>query len=85
VRKANNLTTILGHCHVIWEPELPGTLWAPRASNGTDLPFNFTEKCIGAHVPRLNRRITASFKGHSNIEDMKTKMQMKTLDFVKGV
>jgi len=20
VRKADNLTTILGHCHVIWEP-----------------------------------------------------------------
>jgi len=39
VRKADNLTTILGHCHVIWELQLPGTLWAPRACNGTDLPF----------------------------------------------
>jgi len=28
VRKADNLTTILGHCHVIWEPQLSGTLWA---------------------------------------------------------
>jgi len=35
-RKADNLTTILGHCHVIWETELPGTLWAPRACNGTE-------------------------------------------------
>ena len=39
VRKADNLTTILGHCHGIWEPQLPGTLWAPRACNGNDLPF----------------------------------------------
>jgi len=39
VRKADNLTTILGHCHVIWEPKLPGTLWAPRACNETDLPI----------------------------------------------
>ena len=39
MRKADNLTTILGHCHVIWEPKLPGTLWAPRTCNGTDLPF----------------------------------------------
>jgi len=35
VLKAYNLTTILGHCHVIWEPELPGALWAPWACNGT--------------------------------------------------
>jgi len=28
VRKADNLTSILGHCHVIWEPQIPGTLWA---------------------------------------------------------
>ena len=39
VRKADKLTTIFGHCHVIWEPQLPGTLWAPRACNGTDLPL----------------------------------------------
>jgi len=25
VHKANNLTTILGHCHIIWELYLPGT------------------------------------------------------------
>jgi len=36
MRKADNLTTILGHCHVNWEPLLPGTLWAPRVCNGTD-------------------------------------------------
>jgi len=42
VHKADNLTTIVGHCHVIWEPQLPGTLWAPRARNGTDLPFLLT-------------------------------------------
>ena len=36
MHKADNLTTILGHCHVIWEPQLPGTLWTPRACNGTD-------------------------------------------------
>ena len=36
-----DLTTILGHCHVIWETELPGTLWAPRACNGTDFLFFF--------------------------------------------
>ena len=41
VRKAENLTTILGHCHVIWEPYLPGTLSATQACNGTDLPFFF--------------------------------------------
>ena len=40
VRKADNLTTIMGHCHVKWEPELPGTLWATRACNGTDLPYH---------------------------------------------
>jgi len=34
-----------GHCHVICEPELPGTLWAPQACNGTDLPF-FTKFII---------------------------------------
>ena len=28
VCKANNLNTILRHCHEIWEPYLPGTLWA---------------------------------------------------------
>jgi len=39
VRNADNLSTILGHCHIIWEPQLPGTLWAPRACNGTDLFF----------------------------------------------
>jgi len=39
VHKADNLTTILGHCHIIWEPSLPGTLCAPQACNGTDLPF----------------------------------------------
>jgi len=38
VRKDDNLTTILGHLYAIWEPKLPGTLWAPRACNGTDLP-----------------------------------------------
>jgi hypothetical protein len=46
VRKADNLTTILGHCHVIWEPYLPGTLWAPRACNGTDLPFTVQGKKV---------------------------------------
>jgi len=30
MRKAD-LTTILGHRNVIWEPYLPETLWAPRA------------------------------------------------------
>ena len=39
VRKADNLTNILGHCHVIWEPYLPGTLWASRARNGNDVPL----------------------------------------------
>jgi len=28
VPKADNLTTILCHCHEIWEPYLPGTVWA---------------------------------------------------------
>ena len=28
VSRADNLTTILCRCHVIWEPYLPGTLWA---------------------------------------------------------
>jgi len=39
VHKADNLTTILGHCHIIWDPYFPGNLWAPRACNGTDLPL----------------------------------------------
>ena len=39
MRKADNLTTILCRCHVIWDPYLPGTHWAPRACNGTDLPL----------------------------------------------
>ena len=42
VLKADNLTTILGHCHIIWEPYLPGTLWAPQAYKGTNLLFLFT-------------------------------------------
>ena len=37
VHKTDNLTTILGQCHVIWEIKLPGTLWEPRGCNGTDL------------------------------------------------
>ena len=37
--KSDNLTTILCRCHEIWEPKLPGTLWAPRACNGTALPL----------------------------------------------
>jgi len=37
--KADNLTIILGHFLVIWETLFPGTLWALRACNGTDLPF----------------------------------------------
>jgi len=41
MREADNITTILGHCHVIWEPYLPGTLWAPRACNGTALPLPY--------------------------------------------
>jgi len=28
VRKADNLTAILCRFHEIWEPKLPGTLWA---------------------------------------------------------
>ena len=43
VRKADNLTAIMGHCHVIWEPELPRTLWGPRACDGTDF---FSQNCI---------------------------------------
>jgi len=39
VRKADNFTTTLGHCHIIWQPYLPGSLWAPRACKGTILPF----------------------------------------------
>ena len=39
MHKADNLNTILCHCHVNWEPKLPGNFWAPRACNGTDLPF----------------------------------------------
>jgi len=39
VCKADNLTNFLGHCHLIWEPYLPGTLWGPRACNGTALPL----------------------------------------------
>jgi len=52
VRKADNLTTILGHCYVIWEPLLCGTLWAPRACNGTDLAFFFTFKLEGVFVAK---------------------------------
>jgi hypothetical protein len=37
VRKADNLATILSYYHVICEPELLGTLWVPRACNGTDI------------------------------------------------
>jgi len=39
VRKADNFSTIQGQCHVIWEPYIHGTLWALRASNGTDIHF----------------------------------------------
>jgi len=46
VRKAVNLTTILDHFHVMWEPKLPGTLWAPRVCNVTDLRFlKFVKNC----------------------------------------
>ena len=34
--RLDNLTTILGHCHVMWEPQIPGTLWEPQTCNGTD-------------------------------------------------
>jgi len=34
VRKADNLTTTLGHCQVIWEPSGP-----PQACSGAALPF----------------------------------------------
>ena len=40
MRKADNATTFLCRCHEIWEPLLLGTLWEPRACNGTDLPFS---------------------------------------------
>ena len=46
VRKVDNLTNILVYCHVIWEPKLPGILWAPRALNGTDLPYANTYNFI---------------------------------------
>ena len=39
VVKADNFTAILCRCYVIWEPQHHGTLWVPRASNGTDLLF----------------------------------------------
>ena len=35
--KADNLTTILCHCHVIWEHYVPGNTWATRACSGTGL------------------------------------------------
>ena len=50
MRKADNFSTILGHCHVIWEPSIPGTLWALRACNGTDLPFIFTNISKGQDI-----------------------------------
>ena len=41
VGKADNPTIIMGHCHIIWELHLPGTLWAPRACNGTDVWISY--------------------------------------------
>ena len=57
MRKADNLTTILCRCHVIWEPKLPGTLWAPRACNGTDLPFTLIEGLVVEIVTGYNYKI----------------------------
>ena len=45
-RKADNLTTIQGDCHIICELSLPGILWVPRAYNGTDLPFNDSSSTV---------------------------------------
>ena len=53
VPKADNLTTILGRYHVILEPSLPGTLWAPRACNGTDLPLPLRNILILPHCRRF--------------------------------
>ena len=40
MHRADNITTILGHSHVVWEPQIPGNLRAPRASNEIALPFS---------------------------------------------
>ena len=44
MHRADNLMTILGHCHVIWEPQIPGNFRAPRASNEIALPFSKTKQ-----------------------------------------
>jgi hypothetical protein len=47
VRKADNLTTILCRCHVIWEPELSGKLWAALGLQRDCFTFTFTaELCV---------------------------------------
>jgi len=66
VLKADSSTTILGHCHAIWEPKLPGTLWAPRACNGTDLPLlnvildRSVTLRVGVHAPTKSVLVPAA-------------------------
>jgi len=43
MRKADNLIIILCRCREIWEPELPGTLWAnPPSSAAVIEEYSYT-------------------------------------------
>ena len=44
MRKTDNLTNFLCHCHVIWEPQIPGSIRGTRASNEIALPYNRTNQ-----------------------------------------
>jgi len=65
VPKADNITTILGHCHVIWE-QLPGAPWAPSAFEiwELQLPGN-PNVCPGIALPSLHTKVVP--KAMSNV------------------
>ena len=74
--KADNITTILGHCHVIWE-QLPGAPWAPSAFEiwELQLPGN-PNVCPGIALPSLHTKVVPKamsnvFFLHANREQQK--------------
>ena len=52
VSRSDNLKTILSHCHVTWEPQIPGNLGASRASNKIALLYNKNQPV--APKPQIN-------------------------------
>ena len=76
MRKADNLTTVLCRCYDIWEPLLPGTLWATRPVMGLfyllPLPVKWERKANICYLKQLQwpSSTSLSFKvilGHDEL------------------